>query len=394
MQLRNARLIDGTGVLQPQVDIDIQGQRIAAIAPHLPPQEEAWDLDGATVIPGLINAHVHLLLDASPNPMSSAERDPPAYLILQAARRAAAMVRAGITTARDMGGVAHADLSLRRAIEEGLVLGPRLLVSGKWITMTGGHGWSLGVEADGPDATRRAARAQIKAGADVIKLMATGGVLTPDVEPGAAQLTEEEMRAAIEEAHKAGRTTAAHAQGTTGIWNAVRAGIDSIEHGFFLTEPLCEAMAQRDVFLVPTLAAPYHILEQGTAAGIPAHAVEKTRQAFAAHRDSVILARQMGVPIALGTDAGTPFNHHDSIVTELGLLIEAGLSPMEALQAATREAARLLGQDEEIGTVEVGKQADLVILDGDPLAEISAVNQVQAVILAGRRVWTAAGDQT
>jgi imidazolonepropionase-like amidohydrolase len=227
MLLRNARLIDGTGQLLDRTDIRIEGYRIGAIGRGLPPQKEEWDLGGATVIPGLINAHVHLVLDAGPDPIGRAVQLPPAYLALEAGRRAEAMLRAGITTARDLGGIGHADLALRRAIAEGVVQGPRLLVSGRLICMTGGHGWQMGVEADGPDAVRKAARAEIKAGVDVVKIMATGGIMTAGVQPGAAQFTEEEIRAAVEEAHKASLRTATHAQGTTGIRNAVRAGIDS-----------------------------------------------------------------------------------------------------------------------------------------------------------------------
>jgi len=385
MLLRNAHLIDGTGAVHDRLDIAIAGEQISALGRSLPPQEEVWDLQGAAVIPGLINAHVHLFLDAGPDPLSTA-RDEPAYLILQAARRAEAMLRAGITTARDMGGIDHADLALKRAIREGLTPGPRLLVSGQLIAMTGGHGWSLGVEADGADALRRAARVQIKAGVDVVKLMATGGVMTPGVEPGAAALTEEEMRAAVEEAHKASRLTAAHAQGTLGIGNALRAGIDTIEHGIYLTEALCQEMARRQVFLVPTLAATHLILVKGEESGIPAYVVEKVRRVTEAHRNSARMAHELGVPIAMGNDAGTPFNHHDDVVTELGLLLEVGFSPMEALVAATREGARLLRLDHEIGTVEVGKQADLVVLAGNPLQDIAAVGQVRAVIQAGRKV--------
>ncbi len=387
MLIHNARVIVGNGtVVQEGVDIAIAGSRIAAVGPALPSEDEVWDVGGRTVIPGLVNAHVHVLLDAGPDPLASCAHEAPSYLALRAAERTEAMLRAGITTARDLGGVGHADLAVRRALQEGYIRGPRLLASGQWITMTGGHGWRLGIEADGPDAVRHAARTQIKAGVNVVKLMATGGVLTPGAEPGAPALTEDEMRVAVEEAHNAGRLAAAHAQGTSGIANAVRAGIDSIEHGIFLTESLSEEMARRQVFFVPTLAAPYFILQQGEAAGVPAEAVEKVRRIIDTHRESVYMARRMGVPIVAGNDGGTPFNRHEDLVTELRLLVDAGLSPMEALLAATREAARLLHLENEIGTIEPGKRADLVVLDGDPLADITAIGRVRDVVQAGRRV--------
>jgi imidazolonepropionase-like amidohydrolase len=211
--------------------------------------------------------------------------------------------------------------------------------------------------------------------------MATGGVLTPGVEPGAAQLTEEELRAGIEEAHKAGRKTATHAMGTEGILNALRAGIDSIEHGVYLNDETVSWMVEHGVFLIPTISALYHIETKGLEAGIPAYAVEKTQRVKPHHLNSIRLAREAGVKIAMGTDAGTPFNMHGENTMELKLLVDQGFSHEEAIQAGTRIAAEVLGMEDELGTIEEGKQADLIVVDGNPLEDITLLLQAEAIPL-------------
>jgi imidazolonepropionase-like amidohydrolase len=215
---------------------------------------------------------------------------------------------------RDLGGREYVELAVRRAITEGHFPGPRILAAGRPICMTGGHGSFLGREADGPDDTRKAVREQLKAGADVIKLIATGGVMTAGVEPGSPQLTLPEMRAAIEEARKAGRRTAAHAQGSTGIADAIEAGITTIEHGIYLTDEIIASMKGKGVFLVPTLAAPAAICAGGLAAGIPEFMVRKSETVAAHHLASFQRATQAGVFIAAGADSGTPFNPHGSLL--------------------------------------------------------------------------------
>jgi imidazolonepropionase-like amidohydrolase len=252
--------------------------------------------------------------------------------------------------------------------------------------MTGGQAHVIGREVDGADEARKGAREQLKAGADVIKVMATGGVLTPGVEPGATQLTYEELRAAIEEAQKAGRTTSAHAQGTVGVKNAVGAGVTSIEHGIYLDQEAIDGMLERGTVFVPTLAAAHQILEAGAGSGIPAFVLAKTARVKDAHLDSFYRAWKAGVPIAAGNDAGTPFNRADDLAIELECMVRSGLSPAEALDAAHRSAARLLGMEDQIGTVEPDKLADLVILDADPLADVGNLRQVHGVILGGKRV--------
>lgn len=263
MKLIGARLIDGTGAAPIENATLILNERLQDIASDNRladyPDPETLNLGGRTVIPGLINAHVHLTLDASvPDALKALREEPPAATAIRAASRARRMLEAGITTARDVGGVNFIELAVRDLIKSGEIPGPRLLCAGKQITMTGGQGWPMGRESDGPDDVRKAVREQLKAGADLIKLMATGRVLTPRVEPGAAQLTEDEMRAGIIEANKAGRRTAAHAQGTEGVKAAVRAGVDTVEHGVLLDEETVAMMKERDIVFRRAFSKPHH----------------------------------------------------------------------------------------------------------------------------------------
>ena len=256
-----------------------------------------------------------------------------------------------------------------------------MLASGKLICMTGGHGWQMGLEVNGVDEVRRAAREQIKAGVDIVKLMATGGVLTPAVEPGSEQLTEAELRAGVEEAHKAGKTTATHAIGTKGILNALRAGIDSIEHGVYLDDEAVSLMVKRDVPLIPTISALFNIESKGIEAGIPAFAVEKTLKVKPFHLESIRMAREAGVRIAMGTDAGTPFNRHGDNLGELKFMIDCGFAPMAAIEAGTRIAAQVLGVEMDLGTVEEGKLADLILVGGNLLDNIDILLKRESIRL-------------
>src|SRR6266545_3810743 len=276
--LIGASLIDGTGAEPARGRaVVVTGGRITDVVDDSrAPRGDRVDLGGLTLLPGLINCHVHLCLGAEADPVRPLRDEPLGLTAIKALLRARETARAGVTTVRDLGGREYVELAARRAIQEGLIAGPRIVAAGRPVCMTGGHGHWLGREADGPDDARKAVREQLKAGADVIKIIATGGVLTPGVEPGSPQMTFEEMRAAIEEARKAGRLTAAHAQGSAGIADAVEAGITTIEHGIFLTDEIIATMKRKGVFLVPTLAAPAAISIGGLAAGIPEFMVRKS----------------------------------------------------------------------------------------------------------------------
>ncbi|MFH1292794.1 MAG: amidohydrolase family protein [Pseudomonadota bacterium] len=374
----------GDGRILEHATVLVEGERIVKVQEGnvaIPNDAHKIPLDGRTLLPGFIDCHVHLCLDASPDPMSASLAQPMTLIALRAADFARQTIMAGVTSIRDMGGKDGIDIGLKQAIQSGLIPGPRMLVSGRLICMTGGHGWQMGQEADGPDEVRKAARDQIKAGADIVKLMATGGVMTPAVEPGSEQLTEEELRAGIQEAHKAGKKTATHAMGTQGILNALRAGIDSIEHGIFLDEETISLMVKRDVPLIPTLSAPYYIERKGVEAGIPQFAVEKTLHVKPFYLKSVRMAREAGVRVAMGTDAGTPFNVHGGNLGELKRMVEVGFSPMEAIRAATQIASQVLGLEKELGTIEEGKLADLVVVEGNPLDDVSILTKKEAIRL-------------
>ena len=392
----DGRVIVGDGRILEHATVLVEDGKIVKIAQNsttIPKDTQKIPLDGQTLLPGFIDAHIHICMDGSPDPMAVSLSESPIITTLKAAQSARRTLMAGVTTVRDMGGKDGIDFGLRQAIDSGLIPGPRMLISGRLICMTGGHGWQVGLEANGPDEVRKAAREQIKAGVDIVKLMATGGVLTPAVEPGSEQLTEEELRAGVEEAHKAGKKTATHAMGTRGIQNALRAGIDSIEHGVYLDDETVSMMIERNIPFIPTISALYNIEAKGIEAGIPAFAVEKTLKVKPFHMESIRMAREAGVLVAAGTDAGTPFNLHGQNLAEIKLLVDyGGFSPMGAIEAGTGIAARVLGLEKEVGTVAEGKVADLVLVEGNPLDNIDVLLNQESIRLVMQRGKIVKGD--
>jgi imidazolonepropionase-like amidohydrolase len=389
-----ARLVDGRG--GPPIEpgrVLIEGDRIRAIGAGLEPPAgaERYDFPGASILPGLIDCHVHLADVGSPDPRDSAGEDD-AIRVLRLVQHAARTLRAGVTTVRDVGGRHHLEFGFRRGVEAGLAIAPRLMLCGKIVSMTtpGADMWpGMYRQADGPWEVVRAVREQVKAGADAIKVMATGAIMAPANErPGQAQYRPDELQAAVETAHGLGRRVAAHAHGIEGIRNAVAAGVDTIEHGTYLHEDPAVAaqMAERGTALVPTLKAGA-LLADPPRPGIPAEIVEKAREARDHGGRSFRLAMEAGVPIAMGTDAATSFNHHGENAEELALMVEAGMTPMQAITAATVTAARALGRDQELGTLQAGFLADLIVVRGNPAIDVSLLRQPpQAVFLGGRLV--------
>ena len=348
------------------------------------PEEEVKDYGEATLLPGLCDMHAHLgYYYSQPDTFNYG----PQLIMLYALQHAQSAFERGITSVRDMSSAHGVCKNLKLAAEKGFVKIPRITHTDTGICMTGGHGWRDGREADGPDECRKAAREQLKAGATWIKVMATGGVMTKGVEPGSPQLTEEELRAAIEEAHKAGAKSFTHAQGMTGIKNALRAGVDSIEHGFFMDDWCFDFMKEHNVFFVPTLAAPYWIKVNGTAAGIPDYMVRKVENTIEAHQDTFRRAHKAGVKIALGTDAGTPFNKYDLTCYECVLMVENGMTPMEAIQCGTINAAELMSVDATHGSITPGKRANFAIFEKDPLEDIHALLNCAMTVIGGEVVF-------
>jgi len=330
---------------------------------------------------------VHLCLGAEGDPGTALDKLAPGQVAIRALERAQATLAGGITAIRDCGGKDYLEFAARDACNAGRFLGPTVRASGRVICMTGGHGNRMGRIADGVADVVKAVREQIHAGADLVKIMATGGVMTPGVNPEDAHYSPEELAAGIAEGKRFNRKAASHAQGALGIRNAVLGGIDSIEHGIYLDDECIALMLQRRVYLVPTVAALNNILAMREH-GIPAYAVEKVDRAAEAHKRSIKAFYKAGGLIAMGTDAGTPYNRHGENARELEYMAELGIAPGDALRFATANGADLIGLKDE-GRIAEGAAADLLLVDGDPLADIARAARRQhhrLVLKRGRAV--------
>lgn len=358
------------------MDVVVEGDRIIATGSS-PARPGSMEIDGrgCVVLPGLIDAHTHLTgtVEAQADPLHPA-------IPFVAARRAREKLAAGITTVRDLGGVSGIDFALRDAIRRGDVPGPRVLAAGRVICSTGGHIWYWGHEADGPVEIRKAVRAAVKAGADVIKVMVSAGVAHPGERPEHVQLGPDELNAACEEAQEAGLRVAAHAHPARGIRSAIAAGATSIEHGTYLDDDVIELMIARRVFLVPTQCV-YQRLKDNID-GWPEEKAALARALWDTKSQRLQRAVGAGVRIGVGTDSGRHYPSNQ-IVPELELLVHAGMRPADAILAATRTNAELLGIESEVGTIAPGMVADLVLVEGDPLTRITDLSKVRLVLARG-----------
>ncbi|HEX3233432.1 MAG TPA: amidohydrolase family protein [Gemmatimonadales bacterium] len=399
--VRAGVLIDGTGNAPIRnAVILVQGDRITGLGPGLaiPKGATVVDLSGETVLPGFIDAHVHLIgrTIGDGDWQHSGVTELPSELTLLGAAHAQQTLEAGFTMVRIVGADGFADLGLRNAINAGWVPGPRILGAGIALGARGGHcdgtagfnpgtfgheaGFQDGV-ADGVDQARSGVRYMVKYGADVIKICATGGVLSPTDSVGLQQYTEEEMRAIVETAAMLRRKVAAHAHGTEGIKAAVRAGVASIEHGSMLDEEAVQLMKQHGTYLVPTLLAGFTVESLATAKKLPPAIAAKALAIAPRIHQSFKLALDGGVKIALGTDAGVM--QHGTNAREFALMVKYGMTPMQAIQAGTLSAATLLGRDADVGSLQRGKLADLVAVKGDPLKDITVLQHVDFVMKGG-----------
>lgn len=366
------KVFDGRGQVLPNHGVLVEGKNVARVAPAGEFTGFAGrrvDTGGMTLMPGMADCHVHLVYTGSADPYVQMSKQGPAQITLTALENAQAALRGGFTALRDCGGKDYLEFGVRDAIARGVFPGPTIKASGRIICMTGGHGNRIGRVADGCEEVVKAVREQVHAGCDLVKIMATGGVMTPGVSPMDAHYSFDEMKAGVHEAKRFRKSTASHAQGTQGILNAVRAGIDSIEHGIFMDEQCLSEMLAAETYLVPTIAAVRNIVANADN-GIPAYAVEKARAVEQRHRESIQMYYKAGGRIALGTDAGTPFNLHGDNAMELAYMVEFGMTAVDALIAATSRGHDLMGMDGH-GVVEQGGVADLLLVHGDPTEDIT-----------------------
>jgi imidazolonepropionase-like amidohydrolase len=387
--LRAARWLDvAAGVVRTPAVVVVQSGRITAVGGEAPAGAQAIELGDVTLLPGLIDAHTHLTGDIEGDWVTRSVRELPADAALRGARNARRTLDAGFTTVRDVGAGGFSDVSLMKAIDAGMVPGPRIIPAAHALGITGGHcdetGWAPGIlEAgpehgivDGVDAALRAVRYQAKHGARVIKICATAGVLSFDATVGAQQLSDEEMRAVVEEATRHGLKVAAHAHGSQGILAAVKAGVASIEHGSMLTDEILALMKKRGTYLVPTA----YLLTAMPIDALPAPIAAKARQIIPLAQESHRQAITSGVKIAFGTDAGV--YPHGLNAREFAVYVGYGLSPIEAIRTSTSGAADLLGVSDR-GVIAAGKLADVIAVRGDPLKDVKALEQVSFVMKGG-----------
>lgn len=396
--IRNGTLIDGTGSAPlANAAVLVKDNTIQDVGPinsiRLPDaQTVEIDAGGGYILPGMIDTHVHVMLEGV-----NVVRDmttPFSMRFYNSVRYLKNTIDAGITSVRDAGG---ADAGVKQAVESGVIIGPRLQISISVLTITGGHGdgWMRsGMEydlfmsypgfpssrVDGVEDCRRKVREVLRAGADIIKICSTGGVLSPTDHPEYVQFSPEELEVIVREAaYRRGVKVMAHAQGAEGVKNAIRAGVYSIEHGIYLDDEAIELMLKHGTFLVPTLLAPIAVLEAGEKGGMPEYGVRKAREVVEIHSESISRAHKAGVKISMGTDAGVM--PHGTNLRELGLMVNIGMTPMETIVATTKKAAECLGWEDRVGTIQAGKLADIILVKANPLQDVRSLENIDNIAL-------------
>ncbi|HEV2529927.1 MAG TPA: amidohydrolase family protein [Thermomicrobiales bacterium] len=401
--LKNGTVIDGTGAdAIADGGVLIRDGKIAAVGRladiTVPDGTEEIDVQGGHIMPGLIDTHVHMMVQG----MNTDEHltRPFSYNFYRAIGFFRNTIECGITSVRDAGGT---DIGVKQAVEDGIIFGPRIQVSTGVMGITGGHGdsWHLsGITVplfpeypglpdgicDGVEGVRKKVREILRAGAEVVKVCSTGGVLSPTDHPEFTQFSIEELQVIVQEAEfRRGLKVMAHAQGSEGIKNAIKAGIHSIEHAMYIDDEVIELGLAAGTYFVPTLLAPLSVIEQAAATGaMPEYGLRKARETIDAHRESIARAYKAGLKIAMGTDAGVM--PHGTNLRELGLMADVGMSPMDVLVATTKTAAECMGWEDRVGTLETGKLADVTVSSVDPLTRIhdlADVNNIALVLKGG-----------
>jgi imidazolonepropionase-like amidohydrolase len=378
--IKNGHVWQGTGF--SVADIQIADQKIVRLGNGLPGEfEKVIDAKGKYVLPGIIDCHVHLSLNGSANSLSDITHATETTAILTAVKNAEKLVRAGITTIRECGGVGRESIILKKEILNGNFIGPRIITCGQAIKTINGH--FLGVETCGPQSTRRIARELIRDGADFIKIMATGGLGKVGEKPNVVELDVDEMQAAALEGKKHDMPIVIHCHSKQGILNALAAGATSIEHGTFLDQEAVDQILEHDAYLTPTFS-PYELIAQyGPESGLSAHMCDTSKQLAEYKKDSFHLAYDRGVKISFGRDAGAPFVKHEDFVYEMKAMEGAGMSPKDIIISATKTAAKANHIWDITGSIEAGKSADIMILPSDPTIDLSNFCQVETVLAEG-----------
>ena len=391
--IKAGRVLDvRSGQMLNNAFILIEGERITAVGPNVtvPAGAEVIDLKSMTVLPGLIDSHTHLTFDPNQFGVAGLVRSIPRQA-LTGAKNAQITLLAGFTTVRNLHANSYSDVALRDAINAGDVLGPRLIASGPALGITGGHvdenflpfeflHKADGV-ADGVEGVIAKTREIIKYGANVIKFCSTGGVLSLGDDPKAAEFTMDEMKAIVGEAHRLGRKVAAHAHGGEGLKQAVIAGVDSIEHGSYIDDEGIRLMKEKGTYLVPTIYLTDWFMENYEKLGLPPQIIAKAKDVMPAMKKNLAYAIKQGVPVAFGTDAAV--YPHGQNARDFAVLVRMGMTPLQAIQTATVNASKLLDRADSIGTVEAGKYADLIAVEGDPTKDVTELERIKFVMKGG-----------
>ncbi len=389
----NARLIDAAGgPPRDNMAVIVVGERIGWVGQsdeaQAPENTSVIDVGGKTLMPGMIDVHMHICQGTAPNPIAEYTETIP-FVAIRGAAQARAVLDSGFTTIRNLGALGYSDVAVKEAINQGIVQGPRLVVSGEMV-MTEGSGERGYMRPEvsipesgifvGAEGARRAVRNQVYNGADVIKLIASGRVGSNAYSmPWDTEMTQEEMEAICDEAHRWGKKVAAHAYSAASVTACVLAGVDSIEHGAMMDEPTIALMAERGVALVPTMTAFHTYLTPGAEERYPAYRLARGRPMAQRQRDHFQRYLEYGLTIATGSDGPRPGSLPGSSALETRLMVDAGMTTMQAIQATTRNAAKVLGLDDDLGTVEEGKLADLIVVDGDPSEDIDLLQDRERI---------------